>query len=185
MNSKTYIKIVIIIVLAISALPSLAQEKAKGPERLVTETKPVTAIIKVGQSEVSGVLGVATYTIKAVDPDESFIGALVYELPEDDRRKLAKATGKSLSDIPAKFEQKDVIAGFEKQPKCPDIRLEFSKTKVESGGIEIYFDCFVLILPDTPQEVSKVMCRFAQRVTNGRENRRFDLRINALLNPEK
>jgi len=186
MNSKTYVKIVIIFVLAISACPSWAQEKAKEPERLVTETKSVAAKIKVGQSEIAEVSGEATYTIEAANSDDSFAGTFVYNIPEDTRQKLAKVAGKSLSDIPSKFEQKDVIAEFERNTKCPDLRLEFPKPKIKCSGIEIHFDCFVLILPDTAQEVSKLMCHFAQRVFSGRPNEgRYAGRINALLNPEK
>lgn len=193
MNVKLYVRIVIIVVLTISALPSLAQEKSKEPERLITETKTVAAKIKFSQSDMYEVRGEATYTIETIQPDDSFTGTLVYTLTEEARRKLAKLAGKSLADIPAKFEQKEVRADFEKKTECPSLHLEFEtfekleKVKIKSGEIEILFGRFVLGLPETPQEVSKLVCRYVEAMNNGRVSayRRYSRHINNLLKGEQ
>ena len=56
-------------------------------------------------------------------------------------------------NMQAKTAVKDVNAGFEKNTECPKLRVEFfmgnKKLKIESDGMEIYFDRFVLILPET------------------------------------
>src|SRR5262249_30909709 len=102
--------------------PSASQEagaqsaEAKTAPLFVYTTPPKISVarLKLNGEEDREIRGNVTFTIAAANYDDTVVGTLVFTIPEEARKKIAEASGKPLTSIPAWVTQKDVVAGFRK-----------------------------------------------------------------------
>jgi hypothetical protein len=151
-----------ILLLLIGSSAAFAQEQEKKPESISTEPKSVPATLKAANGETIEVVGTIIFTLVEVNSDETLAGKLVYAIADDARRRMAKATGGSISDTPASLTINNVIAGFKRDAKCPEIQIEINPMDGVVTGGRIHLDRLDLTIGESQQEVSKALCWLAR-----------------------
>ncbi len=135
-----------------------------------TEPGLVIAKLRPGEGQEFEVRGNAVFTLIEANSDGTMTGILVYEFNAEARRKMAETTRKPLAEIPANSTINNVIANFERNPVCPDIRLEFSPFETRVGGITLRSEKFILNLRESSGVLSKIICRWARTISSGRSH---------------
>jgi hypothetical protein len=161
---------------ALFALPTFAQEKVRKTETISTNSKRIPA--KFNLTEVKGT---AAFTLASANNDGTLIGNLVYSLPEMERQKIAQSLNKSLAEIPTSLTANNLTVSFQKNTHCPDIRLEFAELDLELSGTKLHLNHFVLGLTETPNKLSRALCIWTDRLNKGVTNTGIVQYINLLL----
>ncbi|MGH9936476.1 MAG: hypothetical protein ACREAM_09530, partial [Blastocatellia bacterium] len=118
-----------------------------------TPPKTFVAKLKSGASNAREVRGKVTFTLTAANNNDTVAGTLVYAIPDEARQKIAQASGKPLSSIPASVAQKDVAAGFRSGAACPVVNIEIGVTELEVAGVKLSFNRIVVDVIETSEEV--------------------------------
>lgn len=165
--------------------PTALQEQKHKSQTISTEPNDVVAELIIGKQKILDVRGMAIFTPTVANPNDTLNGTLTFRLSEIERRRVAAAMKKSLSDIPSVVKKEDVPGIFEKQAKCPDIRFEFSSAEVGFVGGRLRFRPFLLSFRESPQELAQVLCRWGKTLETGRGGSRgMAARFNLLLKGE-
>src|SRR5262249_8023390 len=158
----TIVRRTMILLLLIGVTAVFAQEQEKKPESISTEPKSVPATLKVANDETIEVVGTIIFTLVEVNSDDSLAGKLGYAMGDDARRRMARAAGGSISDIPASLTINNVIAGFKRDAKCPELQIEINPMNEVVTGGRIHIDRLDLTIRESQQEVSKALCWWAR-----------------------
>jgi hypothetical protein len=164
-----------------------AQELAKQPQTLITGKKLMRVTAKVKGETMTNVQGEMHYQALQINSDDTFTGKFVFTLAEQSRQKIAEEMNQPLSAIPSSAIIGNTVADFENHQTCPKVHLEIRKMQLAlTTQIQLELEKMKLHLPETPQDVSKLVCRYAIELFNGRTHpwRRYGGRINALLKGE-
>jgi hypothetical protein len=149
-----------------------------------TPPKMSVAKLKLGDSEAREVRGNVTFTLKAANYDDTVVGTLVFTIPEEARKKIAEASGESLTSIPTIVAQKDVVAGFRKGTSCPLVSLEIGATEFDVTGAKLSFDRVVVNVIETREEVPQHFCVWARQINANRQRRGVIASLNRLITVE-
>jgi len=161
---------------------TFAQEPEKKLESISTEPKSVSAMLKTDNGKNIEIVGTVIFTLVEVNSDETLAGNLVYALADAARRKIAKVADRPLSEIPVSLTINNVIAGFEKDTKCPDLRIGFMPMDREVAGGRISLHRLDLAIRESQRELSKLLCWYARPL---REKGGLFRKINRILKGEK
>lgn len=170
----------VVLLTCLIALPAFAQEKVRKTETLSTPSKLILA--QINSTEIKGT---AVFTLAAANYDYTLTGNLVYALPDAERQKLAQALNKPLTEIPTNLTANNLVARFDKNTHCPDIRLDLDALDLELSGTKLHLNRFVLSLPETPQKLSRALCIWTDRTNKGVTNKGIVQFINLLLKGEE
>jgi hypothetical protein len=156
---------------------------ARQTPQVVYTTPPKTSIakFKLGESEVSEVRAIVTFTLKAANYDDTVVGTLVFTIPEEARKKIAEASGEPLTSIPASVARKDVAAGFRKGTSCPEVSLEIGATELDVAGAKLSFDRVVVNVVETLEEVPQHFCVWTRQINANRSRRGVIASLNRLI----
>jgi hypothetical protein len=149
-----------------------------------TPPKISVAMFKLDDSEACEVRVNVTFTLTAVNYDDTVVGTLVFTIPEMARKKIAEASGEPLTSIPARAERKDVAAGFRKGTSCPEISLEIGATELEVAGAKMSFDRVVVNIVETLEEVPQHFCVWTRQINANRSRRGVIASLNRLITVE-
>ncbi|HKQ73936.1 MAG TPA: hypothetical protein VJ810_09435 [Blastocatellia bacterium] len=75
---------------------------------------------------------------------------------------------KTLTEIPERVAIKDVVVGFVRIASCPDLEVEFFTKEVEIAGAKAHLDRSRLTFRETSQDLSRLLCAWARRISVGR-----------------
>lgn len=118
----------------------------------------------------------SSFEFTAGNSDDTFIGNLKLSLSGEERGNIARWVKKDLSTVAASVEVENVIASFTKNPKCPDLELEFSQCSISEKGFlpggKLTLDRFRLSVNLDDGELSQVICVWARNVSSGRSSGR-------------
>jgi hypothetical protein len=141
--------------------------------------------LKIGESEACEVRGKVTFTLTAVNYDDTMVGTLVFAIPEDARKKIAEVSGESLTSIPASVARKDVVAGFRKGTSCPIVSIEIGATELDLAGVKLSFDHIVVNVVENTQEVPRHFCVWTRQINANRPHRGVIASLNRLITVEQ
>ena len=191
MNRKPHHIVATIVCLLFVAGLTFAQEKAKKPVIIQTESKVLTATLMIDKDTVIEVKGNAIFRLTSGHPDESLSGIFTFTFFDKERQRIAQAINERLDEVPTSLVQHDVLAQFQREIECPTIHLDFSAMDLPISKKKIHFNKFVLefkfasesIEPeDYSQHATSLICRMAQRRKTGIYPMHFSLRrLNQLL----
>lgn len=180
MNTKPHLRLVGLICL-LFVLAS-AQEKPKKCHPAITDSKKLTGTIRVNDRETIEIVGKATYTVTALNSDESLAGTFVFVFAETGRQKIAQAMNKELSEIPASIDQQEVIAQFAKLTECPVLQFDLPAMVLEIAGAKMQLKRFTLNLKESDDEPTLILCTLARQITGGIGRRLNRQALNQRLN---
>ena len=154
--------------------------------RVVYTTPPKTSVakLKLGGSEAREVRGNVTFTLTAANYDDTVVGTLIFTIPEEARKKMAKVSGQPLTSIPASVARKDVVAGFQKGTSCPIVNLEIGATELDMAGAKLSFDRVVVNVIETREEVPQHFCVWTRQINANRQRRGVIASLNRLITVE-
>src|SRR5215475_1347084 len=102
-----------------------AADTRQAPQVVYTTPPKISvAKLKLGESEAREVRGTVAFTLTAANYDDTMIGTLVFNIPEESRKKIAEVSGQPLTSIPTSASRKDMVAGFRKGTSCPIVSIE-------------------------------------------------------------
>jgi hypothetical protein len=117
----------------------------------------------------------SSFAFTAGNSDDTFTGNLKLSLSGEERERIARWEKKVLSDVAASVEVEKVIASFTRNPKCPELELEFSQCSISEQGFlpgsKLTLDRFRLSVRLDDGELSQVICLWARNVSSGRSSR--------------
>ena len=177
-----YVYRLMVFLLLIGVTTAVAQERKKKPESISTEPKLATATIKMGDGATIEINGTITFRLAEVNSDDSLTGHLEYTIADDSRKEVAKAVGKPVSEIPASLAIKNVVIFFERDAKCPDLRINLLSLDREIALGRMRFNRLDLTIRESQQELSKLLCWYARP---HREKGGVYRKINRILKGEK
>lgn len=161
-----------------------AQDEAKKCPKPTTETKQLSATIRIQDQSPMKIVGEASFTLTAMNSDDSLAGIFNFALPDKERQKIAQAMRKNLNDIPAVISLKDVIAQFHKGTECPVLQLDFVAMEIEIAGEKVKLRRFTLNLKEADDSIMIYVCKVARlmNVPTGAKSpiRRVNERLNCL-----
>ena len=159
-----------ILLFLIGASASFAQERERKPESISTEPKLLVVELKTADGKTVKVSGEAVFKLEEANSDDTMTGKLTYSISSDSRQEVARVMGKPLPEIPERVTVNDALVGFVRNPRCPDLQVEFlaSRTnEVEIAGAKARLDRFGLTFRETSQELPKLLCIWAWGISNG------------------
>ncbi len=163
--------------------PTVAQEKVKKTETIATTIKVLPGQLSTDKPvEIPVSL---TYTLTSANEDSTLSGNLSFLFTEKERKKIAEATGKPLTEIPASLAQQNISATFAKHTHCPEIQLGFSELDVAVAGTKLHLNRFVLSIRETPARIARGLCIWTDRANKGNNNKGIVQFINLLLKGEE
>lgn len=187
MNIKTHRTIVAIGCFLFFASLVLAQEKAKKPPIVLTESKLLISQLPLNEKTSIEITGKAGFRITAYNSDDSLAGILTFTISADSKQRIAQAMNKREEDISNTIVQDGIVANFAKETECPTIHLVFPGMELALSGKKLRFDRFVLDLKETDEPISQILCIAARRISRGYNlgGRGPARRINEILNGEE
>lgn len=154
--------------------------------KLETEWKLLGAKLIDGKKRELTINVEAVFVVTRGNSDDTFTGNLTLSLSDEERDRIARWAEKDLSDAGASVELNEVIAGFTRNAKCPEIELEFSPRSIaEKGfllGVKLNIDRFRLGIKLDEGEPSKMICIWARNISSGRGRRNNVRPFNDALN---
>jgi hypothetical protein len=140
--------------------------------KLEIKPKVIDAMLVDGQKPELAIKIESSYEITAGNSDDTFTGKLTLSLSDEARANIAQWAKKDLAGVAANLEVENVIAGFTRNPKCPDLELEFSPRSVSDksflSGATINLGRFRLGVRLDDGDLSKVICIWARMISSGR-----------------
>lgn len=155
------------------------------PVVFTTLPKAVIAKLKAGETASTDLPGRATLTVMSANSDDSITGTVIFAVSDDARQKIATASGKVLTAIPANFLKIGVIASFRKGTACPIMHVEIPATEIEAADIRIQLDRTVLEINETQGQVAQLICAWTRQINANRQHRGIIAAINRLIVVEK
>jgi len=149
-----------------------------------TPPKISVAKLKLGESEAREVRGTVAFTLTAANYDDTMIGTLVFNIPEESRKKIAEVSGEPLTSIPTSASRKDMVAGFRKGTSCPIVSIEIGATELDVAGGKLIFKRIVVDVIETTQEVPKHFCVWTRQINANRPHRGVIASLNRLITVE-
>lgn len=180
MNTKP--PLILISIFCFLLVPSFAQEKPKKCQLATTDSKKLIGTIKLNEQETIEIIGKATYTVTALNSDESLVGTLFFALADAERQKIAQAMNKELSDVPMIIREHEAIGQFHKLTECPRLQFDFPAMDLEIAGAKMQLKPFILNLKKDDDLPTFVLCKRAWRIANGLDRRADGRRLNRILN---
>ena len=165
---------------------AIARAQTK-PVVFTTTPKLVSAKLQLSDGSSFAIRGRASLTVTSANENDTLTGTLVYTLPDDVRQKIARATGKTLKDIPSGTTLKDISTNFRRGTACPLVRLEVSVKEAGingAGGAKLQFDRVVLDIHETPEQMNQLFCSWTRQINSKRQRRGIIAAINRLIQPE-
>lgn len=173
MTTKPHL--ILISLLCILLVSTIAQEQPKKCRKAITDSKKLIGTLKLKERDAIEIVGQATYTITALNSDESLVGTFVFTLAEAERQKIAQAVNKELRNVPLTFSQQEVVGQFHKLTECPVLKFDFPAIELEVAGAKMRWQRFTLNLKEDDNLPTLMLCTLARRISNGLD-RRFNLR---------
>lgn len=173
-------------IICLLSVSVFAQDKAKECPKPTTEGKNLSAIILIKNQAPVEMVGKASFTLTAMNADDSLEGIFNFTLPDKERQKIAQALQKILNDIPVVVSMKGVIGQFHKQTECPVLQLDFPAMEMEMGEAKVKLGRFTLNLKEMDDGVTIYLCTIARQINNGLGHhpvRRVNERLNCQEQP--
>jgi hypothetical protein len=172
----------LILVLAFSLVgTNTSGAQSAQPVVFNTLSRPIIAKLTTGEA----VAGRLNLTLTAANDDDTITGTIVFAISDDARQKIADASGKALTAIPASFLKKDVIANFRKGTACPIMHIEIPQTEIEAADIRIRLERTALEINETQGQVAQLICAWTRQINANRQHRGIIAAINRLIVPEQ
>lgn len=156
------------------------------PPLIIYTTPPKTSVAKLKSSgpEAPEVRCIVTFTLTAANYDDTVVGTLVFKIPEEARKKIAKISGEPLISIPATVTRKDVVAGFQKGASCPMVGIDIGATELDLAGAKLSFDRVVVAVIETLGDVPQHFCVWTRQINKNRQRRGVIASLNRLITVE-
>ena len=161
-----------------------AQEQQRQAQTSASTPAKVEIVLQISPGKVLRLSGMAVFTPAQIRADDTLTGKLTFELPANSRQLLARDTQQPMTEIPEQLTVNEVVAHFEKQPTCPELRFEFAKTKLSLAGVQGQTEPFTVVISETEQALSRLLCWCARSISRGQGRCPYNA-INKVLQGEK
>ncbi len=196
MNRKPHYIAATIICLLFFASLAFAQEKAKKPLIIQTESKVLTATLMIDKDTFIKVKGNAIFRLTSGHTDLSLIGIFTFTFFDEERTRIAQAINTRLNELPNSLVQGDVIAQFQEGTECPAIYLNFPAINLPISQKKLHFNKFVLEFKFAPkslepedsdrQSATSIICNLVRAMKVGDLRPHYPIRrLNQLLYGEE